>query len=372
MTASSRIRRLAAVCLLALPLTAAAASSSGEHVTARGAIDDDYYAAGGSVDIDARIAGDVVAAGGELELGHAIGGDVIAAGGTIRIAGEVGDDVRIAGGDIAIDAVIGDDLAASGGSINLSSATRVGGDAWLAGGQVVVAGIVENNLRITAGDIRIAGIVRGDVELEGGEIRILDGARIEGNLHYRSPRPAVTAAGASIGGRVDHEAGESDYADRGFGLFFSITLVVASILLYLLFPHYTRASARRIASDPWSSLGLGFVCLTATPLAAFLLMLLVLGLWVGLALLALYAVALLVGFLVACFFLAERGAALVRQKVDSTGRRLIAVTVVIFVLGLLQTIPLAGSLLLLLLLLFGLGAAVLQLRYVYRPLPDSP
>ncbi len=352
---------------LTLPCVSFAATDAGDTITKRGKIDDDYYAAGGVVDIDADVAGDVIVAGGELYIGHHIEGDVIAVGGRLKIRGEITDDIRISGGDLDIDASIGDDLAATGGSITLSPGTTVGGNAWLAGGEVHLAGTIVGNLKITGGNIRLSGTVHGDVELEGGEIQILDSAQIDGSLKYKSPQAAITDANAQITGQVTHETAQWGYADRGFGLFFSITLVVASILFYLLFPHYTQASVKRIGSDPWNSLGLGFVFLIATPIIAFILMLIVLGLWIGLSLLALYCVALLAGFLIACFFLAERGATLFKQDISSRGRRLISVVVAIFLLGLIQMIPLIGGLILFLLLLFGLGAGLIQLRYVYRP-----
>jgi cytoskeletal protein CcmA (bactofilin family) len=357
------LRNLASIFILlpglAVSFASFADSSAGETVVERGNIDDDYYAAGGVVDIDAEVAGDVIVAGGELYIGHLIEGDVIAAGGK--------DDIRISGGDLNIDATVGDDLAAAGGSITISPGTSVGGDAWLAGGEVHIAGTILGNLTVAGGNIRLSGTVRGDVELEGGEIQILDSARIDGELKYKSPRPATTSAGATISGEITHEPVDWDYADSGYGLFFSITLMVAGVLFYLFFPHYTLASVKRMGSDPWSSVGLGFIFLVATPLVAVMLMLIVLGLWVGLSLLALYCVALLSGFLIACFFVAERGARLFKQDISSRGRRLISVIMVIFILGLIQMIPLLGGLILFLLLLFGLGAGLIQLRYVYRP-----
>ncbi|MDH3630198.1 MAG: carbohydrate-binding domain-containing protein [Gammaproteobacteria bacterium] len=352
---------------LAVSCASFADSDAGETVTKRGNIDDDYYSAGGVVDIDAVVAGDVIVAGGELYIGHLIEGDVIAAGGTLKIRGEIKDDIRASGGDLNIDAIIGDDLAAAGGSITLSPGVTVGGDAWLAGGEVHIAGTILGNLKVTGGDIRLSGTVHGDVELEGGEIQILDSARIDGELTYKSPRQATTGADAVISGGITHQPVDWDYADRGYGLVFSITLMVAAVLFYLFFPHYTLVSVKRIGSDPWSSLGLGFIFVVATPLVAFILMLIVLGLWVGLSMLALYCVALLSGFLIACFFVAERGARLIKQDISSRGRRLISVIVVIFVLGLIQMIPFLGGLILFLLLLLGLGAGLIQLRYVYRP-----
>jgi hypothetical protein len=359
---------LASLALL-IPIAVLADSVAGERIKQRGVVGDDYYAAGGVVDIDADIDGDVILAGGELLIGHRITGDVIAAGGTLRIRGVIDDDVRVTGGELDIDARIGDDLAASGGSIELAATTVVGGDVWLAGGEVNMAATVNGDLRIIGGEIKLSGTVLGDVDLEAGDIQILESARIEGNLKYRSPKPAATGASVQIGGEIDYESGDSSYGDRGFGLFFSITLVLASILFYLLFPHYTVASMRRITADPFVSLGLGFLFLVGAPMVALFLMLIVLGLWIGLSLLALYCVALLSGLLIACFFVADRGAKLFRQDISSRARRLISVIVAIFVLGLLQTIPLLGGLILFILLLLGLGAGLVQLRYVYRSPP---
>ncbi|MCP4390725.1 MAG: polymer-forming cytoskeletal protein [Gammaproteobacteria bacterium] len=363
---SWRLRAWIAGLALVIPFAVLADSDADDRINLRGTVDDDYYAAGGIIDIDADIDGDVIVAGGELLIGNRVRGDVIAAGGTLRIRGLVDDDVRVTGGELDIDARIGDDLAASGGSIELATTTTVGGDVWLAGGEVHVAGTVNGDLRIVGGEVKLSGTVLGDVDLEAWDIQILDSARIEGDLKYRSPQPAVTAARVEIGGEIDYEAGEPKYGDRGFGLFFSITLVVASIIFYLLFPFYTVASVQRIAVDPLVSLGLGFLFLVGTPMIAFFLMLIVLGLWVGLSVLALYCVALLSGLLIACFFVADRGAKLFKQDISSRARRLISVIVAIFVLGLVQTIPLLGGLILFILLLLGLGAGLVQLRYVYR------
>ena len=363
------MRILLACLLLALAPIATAGMQAGEHISERGSIDDDYYAAAGVVDIDAVVDGDLIIAGGELLIGHKVAGDIIAAGGSIRIRGVVDDDVRISGGELDIDARIGDDLVASGGTIELASTTAIAGDVWLVGGDVYIDGTINGDLKVFGGDIRLAARVLGDVEIEGGDIEILERASVGGNLKYRSPRPSASLSPSQVGGDIDYESGELEYGDSGFGLVFPITLAIASILFYLLFPHYTVSSVSRIGTDPFASLALGFLFVVITPVLALFLMLIVLGLWIGLSLLALYCVALLAGFLIACFFVAERGARLFKQDISSRARRMISVIVAIFILGLLQSIPLLGGLLLFILLLLGLGAGLMQLRYVYRPLP---
>lgn len=342
-----------------------AASDSGETVTKRGDVSEDYYAAAGTVDIDATVIGDVVVAGGELYIGKEIQGDVMAAGGTIRIKGEVFDDIRSAGGDIEIDALIGDGLLLAGGKIRVTSDTNAAGEVWIAGGDVTMAGTVGKDLLVMAGNIRLSGTVLGDVVLHGGEIEILEGAVINGNLLYKSPQKATIHPDAKITGDVTYEKMEWDDYEGGSGIFFSLTLIVAAIVLYLMFPGFTISAAGRIASNPWKSLAIGVVALIITPLVAALFMGIVVGIWVGLALLCFYFVALITGLLISCFFLGDRAARILKKDASTTGRRLISVSLIIILLGLIQLVPLMGGLLVFVLLLLGLGAGILQLRINY-------
>ena len=356
---------LSSVLMLLFPLLSFSMPESGETVTRRGTVNDDYYAAGGTVDINAVISGDAVIAGGELFIGHNIKGDVIAAGGSVQLRGDIQDDVRTAGGDISIDANIGDDLIASGGRINVSAGSTIGGEVWLAGGDVRVAGTVNKDLVIGAGSIRLSGTIHGNVRLEGGEIQILEGAIIDGDLHYRSPNEANIHSAARITGNVTYEQVEWDHSHRGTGIFFIITMIVASFVLYKLFPGFTMSTADRISAEPLKSLGTGFLVLIIAPITASLLMALVLGIWIGLSIMALYFVALLIGFLVSCFFVGDWLARRFNKDVSSTGRRFISVALVILVLGLLKNIPVIGALLIFALLMSGLGAVILQLKDIY-------
>jgi len=101
------------------------------------------------------------------------------------------------------------------------------------------------------------------------------------------------------------------------------------------------------------------------PVISVLLISIILGVWLGLSILALYFVALILGLLVSCFFFGDWGARLLNKDVTTTAHRLISVTIAIFVLGLLKLIPVIGFLLVFVLLLLGLGAVILQLKDIY-------
>lgn len=359
------IKVLSLVLVLFFPSSVISVPASGETVTQRDTVDDDFYAAGGTVDINAIIRGDVVVAGGDLIIGHHIEGDAIVAGGSVKLRGEIKDDVRTAGGEISVDANIGDDLIASGGRIYVSADSTIGGEAWLAGGDVHVAGTVNKDLLIGAGSIRLSGIVDGDVTLEGGNIEILEGAVINGDLRYRSPQQATIHDTVKISGTISYEQVEWDQAHGGGGIFFVLTMIVASIVLFKLFPGFTMAAAVRISADPLKSLGAGFLVLIIAPMLAALLIAVVLGIWVGLSIMALYIVALILGYLVACFFVGDWAARRLNKDVSTTRRRLFSVSIAIIVIGLIQLIPWLGGLVAFALMLSGLGAAVLQIKDVY-------
>ncbi len=349
------------------PGSPAAARDAGETVYKKGAVSDDYYAAGGTVNLDAQVAGDVTVAGGDVYINGAIQGDLMAAGGSVKIRGQVNDDIRTAGGDVDVDASVGDDLIASGGSVRIAPASVINGNAWLAGGDVYLAGTVEEDMMVAAANVRIAGTVNGDVEIHAQDIHILEGARINGNLQYHSPGTASTHDNAVINGTVTHSQVEwQDHSPAPGGFFFTLTLLVAGLVLFLVFPNFTMAATQQTHSDPLKSLGIGVLALLLAPMVAIILMVTVLGIWVGLALLLLYFIIVLVGFLVACFMIGERGAGWLNIDITSKGRRILSLVAAIVVIGLLNLLPFVGGILVFVLLLLGLGGTAKQLLRAYQ------
>lgn len=347
----------------------AAAPDTGDTVNRRGAVSDDYYAAGGTITIDANIKGDVIAAGGTVTVGTQVSDDVAAAGGTITVRGQVRDDVRIAGGTLTIDANVGDDLLAAGGTIEITPGARISGNAFIGGGTVDMSGTIDGDLFIGGGKVEIAGIVHGDVQIEAGEIELMEGARIDGNLTYTSPDEAKISPEAVVRGKISYTESERyqyQRSHKGFRFLSVITLSVAGTVLLLVFPNFTRAASARVATEFWKNLGLGFALLVATPVAAILLMSVLVGLHVGLPLLAIYFVALLIAFLIGAFFVAGYGAQLTGFDNSTRGRQVATLIVAMLALALLRFIPVVGGLIIFLLLVTALGAASLQLYDVYR------
>jgi cytoskeletal protein CcmA (bactofilin family) len=370
------MRMIGAWMVLVMLTGPAYGQETGRAVVKQGPIREDLYMAGEHVQALGEMGGDVVVAGGKIGIDGQVSQDILAAGGAIDIRGSVGDDVRAAGGDVTLAAAVAGDVVVAAGSIALGAGTRIGGHSWLAGGDIEVAADVGRELRAAAGTLLISGVVQGDAEVVTGELVLLPTARIEGNLTYRSPQQATIHPGAQVLGKTVYIPVERPgaltrtHAAALFGLVV-LSLTVTGLVLYLLLPSFTVGAARTLRTAPWKSLGLGLVVLLVAPFVALMLMATLLGMPLGLIVLALYVVSLLAGLLIAAFALGELIAyPLCRGRRMSGGWRMVSLFLAVLVLVLLPFIPAVGGLLLFLALLFGLGAWTLR-AYRARTAPAA-
>lgn len=367
----SSIRHLL-ILLMTLSAGSAMAQESGETVNLRGNIGQDTYTAGGTIFSSAAIQGDLIASGGTLLIDGEISQDALLFSGDINIGGKVGDDLRAAGGTIVVNANVGDDVVIAGGQLHIGPKSVVGGQVMAAGGEITIDGQVNGDLYAAGGNITLAGEVLGDVELRGGQITLLEGAHIAGNLNYSSPEEADIHPQARVDGSITYSPSEWE-EPRGENIFFMATLAVGAIVFYLLFPAFSTGSSSVAQNEFWKSLGFGFVMLLVVPFIAIFAMTIVVGLWLGLVLLALYFVSLVIGSILGMFFLSTLLARLIRWDVSSRGRRVLVLLGAFVLLGLVQLIPFLGGLATFLLLLLGLGAGTIVLfrRYIASPSAEA-
>jgi cytoskeletal protein CcmA (bactofilin family) len=369
---SDRLRKIPALLAMALLVLAAPsgfAQDVGERVVKRGLIDEDVYAAGETVTIDATVVGDVVVAGGDVTVSGKVSADILAAGGEVRITADVGDDVRAAGGEVEISARIVDDLIVAGGEITTTSATTVGGRTWLAGGEIEVGGRLGRELRAAGGTITVSAEVNGDVELMGDTLRIEPGAVIRGDLVYRTEGDITIDENATITGSVIRKPLPYDEGPGVTGgvIMSVLTVLVSVLLLSHLFPGFVGTAVETLRTKTGKSLLTGLVLLIVVPMVVVLLFVTAVGWLAGVVLLALYLVAIALSTLIGIRMLTDIGAQ--RFKLDLTvswWRLAAAVAVTAVLVAIIGLIPLVGGLLWLLLLLGGLGAGASDLYRRYR------
>jgi hypothetical protein len=112
-------------------------------------VQDDIFASGGTVDINAPI-GSLIAAGGTININAPVQGDVIVAGGTVNANNDIGGKLVAAGGTVVVRGNIGTNIVITGGTVAIQQGVIIGHDALLSGGMVTNAGTVHGNLTIRA------------------------------------------------------------------------------------------------------------------------------------------------------------------------------------------------------------------------------
>ncbi len=342
------------VCLLAILLMTfttvpvlAFDARGGDTVTVASGevIDDDLYIAGRTIIIDGTINGDLIAAGGTITVNGTVNGSVIAAGGTVNINGEVTHAVRVIGRTLNISGTIGRDLLVAGGELSMASTAEIGGD-----------------LLFGAGTARIDGLIEGDINSRVDSLTVASTASIQGNLSYTSENEANIESGAQVGGVTTHKLPP---VAAGTGLWGKVIgylmALVLGIIIVLLAPRRVKAVTESIRTRPWPSLGWGAVILVATPIAALIVCITIIGLPLGLIALALYTIAiyltqLFVGLLIGQLIIgAFRG-------VETRAALVGALALGLAILSLLWLIPYLGFVIGLATILFGLGALLVSER----------
>jgi cytoskeletal protein CcmA (bactofilin family) len=350
-------------------------------------------------------------------------GDLMAAGQGVSVNGRVLDDVRIAGATLALGpgAVVDGDVLAAGYSLDLQSGSQVQGDVVVAGSLISLASQVGGELLAGTAGFRLDGAVMGNAKIAVGgaeevtpfnpfmfmptmpelpQAVVIPGglsfgpnAMIGGDLTYVAPAPATIPEGV-VAGQVTYNAPppeeqEAEPAPTEAEIFLKwfirlartlVTLLLVGLLIGWLFPGLLRQSAITLNSRLWESLlwgvigvvGFGFglflvgfvtivvmIILGILTLGDLVATTLLLGLWLGFTLTLAYK--LLAGYVAKIVVSACLGRWIL-GKINSPAaeHRLWPVVLGVVILVLLWSIPLIGWLVNLAIILFGLGAVLLQ------------
>lgn len=285
----------ALIVLTPLTLIAAPVLRSGESVTVNEtqSVDGDFYAAGGAVTISGGVDGDVYAAGGTVTVNGSIEEDLVVSAGTVQVHGTVGDDVRILGGELTLAGTIEGDVLVMGGVLRVLSTAHIEGDLLFLGGELTLDGEVDGSVSGRSESVRINGVVAGDVAISATRgLTLGDQADIGGGVEYRSLTDIVRAPGSVVVGEVvKREFGITGESDRFSVLPILVLFFTSLVYVFLFRPRLEHFMRRAVATFGMQSL-IGFGTLVLTPFLAVLLMVSVIGLPVGIALICMYAFAL--------------------------------------------------------------------------------
>lgn len=318
---------------------------------------DDVFAAGSTIRVDTTSADHLVIAGGEISIMNVSIQDLFAAGGKLdMISGKVADDIVVAGGEISIRPGFG-----------------IGGSAVIAGGKARIEAPVPVDLRVGAGDVYLNSAVGGDARLSGDIVTLGPGARIGGDLMYRTENLVIQPGAVIIGRRMILPAQDrSTFENWGrgagelfamFALAFTIGFTVLVVVIAIAVPGLMRSSAEFIRTKPLASLGFGVLVAVGVPLAIVLLFASIIGVPLAMLLGAICLAITPVAVAATAYLLGmEARKFMTRADTPPTAwsARLLWPALGAIIILALGMIPLLGLAVWLFAMLFGLGAVVVR------------
>lgn len=421
----NRVAFLGALILMLVvfvPTSLALGLRGGERVVieADEVIDDDYYVVADEFILNGVVKGDLFVGGRKITINGTVEGDLWAVGQWVRINGVVGDDARIGGAvlELGSRAEVVDDLMVAGYSYEAESGSIVGGTFVFAGAQALLAGDIGEDVYVASNGLEIRGRIGGNVKAEVGyaqDVSLLgtseywpemppvpqvrggltlhEDAEIGGSLEYKTVE-AITVPGDVVKGTerfipdMRERVSEGDFGRALTTYWFwrqtrrFLALVIVALLLAWLAPKWITIPAGKLKVEPGPSLGWGALIWFCFPIALLIVIILIglvaalLGVvtlgelsgWFVLlsaaALLALIAVygsvsALLAKILVAYWI----GTAILSStKLADMPKRIWSILLGLAILSVVMAIPCLGTLVGIVVSMFGLGALLLLAR----------
>jgi hypothetical protein len=298
-----------------------------------------------------RLLGDVVVGSQAVEPGVSTGA------GNVVVHGLVRNDVRSGIGDIYV--------------VN----GEVEGDIDAGLGNVKIEGPVDGDVRAGIGDVYVNAPVKGDVDAGRGDVTLGPRASVYGDLEFGSGKftgDENLVEGAIISRGMTSDFHESDGPDiLGFvgWIFAALAFAACTVLAAVLAPRPLAAAARRAEESPGRSFVYGLASLPAFFVLSVVLAVTIVGIPVLLLLAPAYLALLFCGALVAAFFLGTKVLMVTgRYRVGNA----LAAVVGALILASTTLIPVLGDLLLYSLALLGTGATILALFSRRRPRATHP
>jgi cytoskeletal protein CcmA (bactofilin family) len=343
-----------------------------------------------TLEMNGQVNDDLLAGGMYLTIGNLVGNDLTVGGYNLKVQGAVGDDARLAGANIEIDGTIDGDLVAFGGNVNILG--NVTGDVITGGGNVRISGNIQGSLDARCGDMVIDGTIGRNVEVTVSKLTLSPTAVLEGDLIYTSNRSADIEEGAQIAGEVSRRPGGSsmvlwnlasvvadhlpeqperwkEWKDQLPAWFRTlvrvssfVSLLIAGIIILSLYGRHATIVADRIVSFPLKSFGLGLLFLICVPIGALILCVTIIGLPIGLVVLATY----LVFFYISRVYVALAIGREILDRISKQDIRMIWPMILgLFIITALSSIPYyVGWTIRLVCTLFGLGGMLMTGRRV--------
>ena len=347
-------------------------------------LDDTLVAFGETVTVDGTITGNLIAFAKRIVINGTVKGDVISFAERVEMGGRVEGNVMSASQFLTVRGQVMQSLHGFANTMEVTPESRVAGDSILFVNVGQLNGTVGRDLVLMSTMTDLRGSVGRNVLAGVDRLTLLSSARVGGDVKvYCKKKGALHVdPGATVVGKTETVVAKPKenrftqpkfYGQKALGI--GIAFVIGW-LLYWLFPTLFTAELQT-AGDAAKTVGIGFLGLVATPVAACVLGIVLIGigaladvlLIASLIPLIALMVWLLAIYISKVFVALLLGRALLRAPAGQAARFALPLLLGLVLVIISFHLPYVGKLLHFLVWLLGLGIMLLQAYRHYWPRP---
>ncbi len=365
--------------LLMLGLTVLGSASSGRSAVYRGGdmvhiaegdtIRGNLFASARYVDIDGVVTGNVYVMCEVARINGEVHGTVHAFSRRLEIRGSIENQVLFFGETMILDGLVQGDVLAFGRTVEVTRRGKVDGNLLLGCREFMMSGgHIRGALQGGVGRAQLNGVIDQPLTLKLKKVYFGE--------QFQAPAVNLT---------MEHELDRSSAGAVPENLTVTITkprrfyrriyfywsvgaMIVVGLLWVALGKHFLQDMLSLGRQRPLLSLGSGFLSLVATPVAAVLLLALILTIPIGVILLVVYCILLYLSYVLSSIFLGQLVLRWFRGNGSTAGLTL-SVVIGVVLLSLMEQLPKVGGLIELVAWCLGFGMLVLYIRQNYRSVP---
>ena len=308
------------------------------------------------VTFEDTVNGDSAIAGNLVDIIGNIDGIGFIAGQTVNVNGNL-EYGFLAGQNVNINGQISKNIYAAGETITLSKDANIGKDLFLAGDSINLNGNIQRNINIYASTVTIkkGTTINGNITIEASNIKVEDGASIKGTLKYNEDAKNDISDNSSIGKITTYEINKDEGFNTSEILSSILNMVVVFLSITIIIPKTldkTNEIYEKKNNNYIKNIGIGFLILICVPLISLILLASNIGVYLGLILVALYAIAIYLSFIIAGYILGNL--ILVKLMKLNTNKYLSGI-IGIILLKILMVIPVLSTIICLIAITLGLA-----------------
>jgi cytoskeletal protein CcmA (bactofilin family) len=323
-------------------------------------------------DIAGTVNGDLIVFGRHIALSGNVKGDVISFSRNLDVRGKVDGNIYSFAQSARIEGQAARNVIGFLQTLELPAQGRVGYDLITFTEDADLSGAVGRDIAAFGESISMRGNIGRNVSVYAKNVTLSSTARVSGDFkaRVRKQQNVHIADGAVISGKTDVQVRRerSRYQRPGFYFWKLITLLgawIVGLLIATLFPS-AFAFVPRSSSDLGLKAGIGFLVLVATPIAACILAITLIGLPLALISLGLWLLALYLAKILVAVAIAQTTFKPANSAARAMAMPLLASLALVW---LVTNIPFIGGLFSLLVAIAGLGIVFVWWRSRIVPTP---